>query len=494
MNFATIEANIQKLIENFSQETFIYDFLVAYGTPKPTITLLKKGNRNLAKKDGQIILKNKLFFEEAKNQDPHVLIEELKNDPQTHKHKPKFIIVTDYKMLLAVDIKEEDNLETDILKLDKYFDFFLPLAGMKKEQAKNENLADIKAAYKMGKLYDEILKENPEMAKGKAHELNVFLSRLLFCFYAEYTDIFPKGIFTSFVKSHTQEDGSDLNTYLDRLFNVLNTQHREDLPDYLQQFPYVNGGLFAVKIASPKFTATVRKLITECGGLDWSEINPDIFGSMMQAVVDSEKRGGLGMHYTSVPNIMKVIEPLFLDELYKELEKSTDNINKLESLLKRISSIKIFDPACGSGNFLIIAYKELRSLEMEIIQHIQAIKGAQLKLLSNIKLSQFYGIEIDDFACETAKLSLWLAEHQMNKKFTEVFGIPKAMLPLQDSGKIVCANATRIDWETVCPKKENEEIYVLGNPPYLGSAVQNTEQKTDMAFVFREIEGYKNLL
>lgn len=321
------------------------------------------------------------------------------------------------------------------------------------------------------------------------HNLNAFLSRLLFCFFAEDTEIFETKQFTYAVESHTQDDGSDLNVYLDKLFEVMNTEacNRAGLPVYLEAFPYVNGGLFRNNHPAPIFSRRSRQMLIESGELDWSAINPDIFGSMIQAVITPEHRGSLGMHYTSVPNIMKVIEPLFLNELKDEFSAANGNIKKLYTLLNRIQKIKIFDPACGSGNFLIIAYKELRRLEMKIFKALNSLA------LSDINLGNFYGIEIDDLAQEVATLSLWLAEHQMNQEFFKEFGRTKPALPLMETGNIVHGNACRLDWEEVCPKKDGDEIYVLGNPPYLGSSMQSIEQKEDMTFVFRGIDGYKNL-
>jgi hypothetical protein len=341
---------------------------------------------------------------------------------------------------------------------------------------------------------------------------------LLFCFFAEDTNIFKLGLFTTSITSHTQVDGSDLSTYLDTLFEVLNTNERtrKDLPAYLNEFPYVNGGLFKHKHTTPSFTRRSRQVIIDAGELNWSAINPDIFGSMIQAVITPEHRGGLGMHYTSVPNIMKVIEPLFLNDLNEEFETAKYEPKKLNKLLERLGKIKIFDPACGSGNFLIIAYKELRFLEIKILKQLQELQKAatgfepyQLELIpkaqltlaaqyqptlfSRIELAQFFGIELDDFAHEIAILSLWLAQHQMNQKFKEVFGDSNPTLPLQAGGNIVHGNATRVNWEVVCPKKEEDEIYVLGNPPYLGYALQSLEQKEDMLFVFNNLNNYKKL-
>lgn len=527
MNIFQIENNLQKLIDSHSKETFIYDLLLAYGLPKASITRLQKGNLNLSKVDGEISWKKKVFFKEVFEQDLHVTISALHKEI---KNNERFVIATDYKTFLAIDTKMQDKLDIKLEDLPKHYDFFLPWAGMEKAQYHNENPADIKAAEKMAKLFDEIKKDNPDDSLGFIHGLNIFLCRLLFCFFAEDTNIFKKSQFTSAIASHTQVDGSDLHTYLAKLFEVLNTaeEDRQNLPAYLNDFPYVNGGLFRQKLHVPTFTRRSRQAIIDSGELDWSIINPDIFGSMMQAVKTPELRGDSGIHYTSVPNIMKVIGPLFLNELKEnfdaikgvyekrnELLKRLDTIkisdptcrsddfsitdkelHKLETeiqtkrqkLLERLWKIKIFDPACGSGNFLIIAYKELRRLEMRIFKEL----GSSLPF-SGISLRQFYGIELDDFAHEIAQLSLWLAEHQMNVEFFKEFGRTDPTLPLKDAGNIVQGNACRIKWETVCPKKEGDEIYILGNPPYLGSSLQSCEQKNDMSFVFEELGQYKNL-
>ncbi len=493
MNIAQIEENLSNLIINFSRENFIYELLLAYGLPKATITLLKKGKHNLAKKAGQIILKKKLFFQECEDQDLHVLIDSIKNDEATNRHNPRFIIVTDFKIILAIDTKTKDTLDEKIINLNKRFDFFLPWAGMEKANHKNENPADVKAAEKMAKIYDEIQKDNQFKNEEDLKNLNIFLSRLLFCFFAEDTGIFKLSSFIDTLDSNTQIDGSDLDQYFEKFFEVLNNKNRTNFPHFLQQFPYVNGGLFSQKINIPKFFAKSRRLIIECGELDWQDINPDIFGSMMQAVVNNEQRSVMGMHYTSVPNIMKVIEPLFLQELKNEFDKNFDDYKKLNQLLLRLENIRIFDPACGSGNFLIIAFKELKKLEIEILNRIRQITSAFAFSFSRIRLSQFYGIEIDDFACQIAKLSLWLAEHQMNVKYIEIFGQANPTLPLQEGGKIICENATRINWEEHCPKDVGKEIYILGNPPYLGRRNQNKEQKEDIKFVLGEINKSASL-
>lgn len=506
MNIAQIEAHLRQLLANFDQDTFIYDLLLAYGTPKSSIARLQQGGLNLSKNDGEIAWKKKLFFKTvAPEQDVHEVIERLKADEHTAKHDPRFIVVTDFETLLALDRKNADTLDVPLRDLAKHFDFFLPWAGMEKATHQNENPADVKAAERMAKLYDEIKKDNPTDTAEQVHNLNVFLSRLLFCFFAEDTGIFEKGQFTNAIGSHTQPDGSDLHTYLDTLFEVMNTPRsnltgfknlqglNNSLPAYLEAFPYVNGGLFRNRHHAPAFTRRSRQAIIDSGELDWAAINPDIFGSMIQAVITPEHRGGMGMHYTSVPNIMKVIEPLFLNELYEAFEAAKGNLKKLNELLKRIWNLKIFDPACGSGNFLIIAYKELRKLEMLLFKEIDLVNKSYSTQFSGISLSNFYGIELDDFAHEVATLSLWLAEHQMNQAFFKEFGRAKPALPLKETGNIVHGNACRLDWETVCLKKPEDEIYILGNPPYLGYSMQNRVQKEDIDLVFKGLDNYKNL-
>ena len=486
MNLSQIEKNLSKLIKNLNEETFIYDLLLAYNLPKATVTRLQKGTANLSKVEGEVSLKKKLFFKEVYNEDLHLSITNIAKDI---KHNQRFVIVTDYKTLLAKDTKMNVTLDIHIKDLPKNSSFFLPWAGMEKAQLQNENPADIKAAVKMAKLFDEINSDNEDDSPEFKKSLNVFLSRLLFCFFAEDADIFEDNQFSNAIASHTQQDGSDLREYLDKLFEVLNTpeNQRVGLPEYLNAFPYVNGGLFAEKHGAPNFSYASRKAIIESGSLSWAEINPDIFGSMFQAVNHADNRGTLGQHFTSVPNIMKVIEPLFLNDLKEAFENARGNNNKLNQLLYRLKNIKIFDPACGSGNFLIIAYKELRRLEMEIFKEMGSLA------LSEISLNQFYGIELDDFAHEIAILALWLTKHQMNVEFFKEFGRNNPTLPLTDAGNIVQGNACRLDWEEVCPKNENDEIYILGNPPYLGSSMQSDVQKNELKFVCGSFSNFKNL-
>ncbi|MEO9347611.1 DNA methyltransferase [Acinetobacter radioresistens] len=508
MNIVQIEENVKQLIHRISkgelhQKEFIYELLLAYGLRKYSINKLRSGDTNLAEdKENTLFWKLKVYFKISKQHDLHGLIDQMKSEKRTESNKIRFLIVTDFKNLLAIDTKTQDTLDVPFSDLAKKFDFFLPWAGMEKAVYQGENPADVKAAEKLAKLFDEIkadnFDENDLNNKDNLHQLNIFLSRLLFCYFAEDTEIFKDKQFTSAI-SKSNEDGSDLSALIGRLFKVLNqsAEDREaDLPDYLADFPYVNGGLFKDDIQVPKFTRKSRRILIECGAeLDWSDINPDIFGSMFQAVVHTEQRSNMGQHYTSVPNIMKVIEPLFLNDLYEELEKNQNSINKLLQLQQRLGQLKIFDPACGSGNFLIIAYKELRKFEMELLKRIQELEldktGQLSKPFSVIQVSQFYGIEIDDFAHEIAILSLWLTEHQMNLSFKDEFGELIPTLPLKNSGYIMNGNSLQMDWNEVCPK--DTERFILGNPPYYGAKKQNKDQKNDMALVFKGSKTYKNL-
>lgn len=497
MNIAQIEQNLQDVVKNFDQNTFIYDLLKAYDVPNAAIKRIQEGNLNLSKTEGEILWKAKLFFKTATaTDDLDALFADAKNHTSAIKNKARFVVVTDYQRLVAIDTKTGEEIACTIAELPQHFDFFLPWAGMEKAQAKFENPADVKAAERMAKLFDEIKKDNPTSTPEEVHNLNVFLSRLLFCFFAEDTGIFEqKNQFTRAIESHTQEDGSDLAEYLDKLFVLMNTPdaERKGLATYLTDFPYVNGGLFRNTHTAPVFTKRSRNIVVQCGDEDWSAINPDIFGSMMQAVISAEYRGGMGMHYTSVPNIMKVIEPLFMDELRAAFAEAQGNAKKLDALLFRMSNIKIFDPACGSGNFLIIAYKELRKLEMEILKAIDEVNKTFSVQFSGIHLNNFYGIELDDFAHELAILSLWIVEHQMNQVFFQAFGRSKPPLPLMETGNIAQGNACRLDWESVCPKNEGDEIYILGNPPYLGARMQSEEQKEDMDLAFNGFDKYRDL-
>ena len=491
MNISQVEEKVKALVGNIVQAEFLFNLLDCYGKPKASITRLKiagKGSYNLSKQADEVLWKNQVYFKATESDQLLSVIDEMKHAESVTKHQPRFIIAINSTHLLAIDTKTQDTLDIPIAELNKKFDFFLPWAGLEKAQAQSENPADVKAAEKMAKLFDLLRDNNAANTAQEIHAQNVFLSRILFCYFAEDTGIFEPKLFTNHVASHTTEDGADLDDYLRKVFDVMNQENRKGLPAYLTDFPYVNGGLFADKLAVPKFNRKSRAMLIECGSdLNWSEINPDIFGSMIQAVVDPSQRGNMGMHYTSVPNIMKVIEPLFLNELKEEFEKHSDNKAKLEQLLLRLEHLKIFDPACGSGNFLIIAYREIRQLEMELFKRLQELSKEGMFPLSRIKLSQFYGIELDDFAHEIAILSLWLAEHQMNLKFKATFGHANPALPLKSSANVICRNAIQMDWATLVPRTTHDEIYLIGNPPYIGASLQSEEQKADIEAVFAGI-------
>ena len=480
---------------------FIFELLAVFGTPKSTITRLKSGSLNVAKDPTREVARKKLvyFHEGTAEEDLLAVSTELRDAPHVKRFDPRFVIVTDYKELLAIDTKTRENLIIPIRDITNHFSFFLPWAGMEKAQYTAEAHADVKAAERMGKLFDELLSVNPDLFNSTTgrHSLNVFFTRLLFCFFAEDTGIFKENQFTNAVGSHTHKDGSDTQEFLEALFASLDTLKRADKPSYLADFPYVNGRLFSADadMVVPQFSTKARESLINLGTLMWQEINPDIFGSMFQAIVTPGKRSDLGQHYTSVPNILKTIEPLFLDELKEEFNDSFDNTTKLKHLLTRISKIKIFDPACGSGNFLVIAYKELRRLEHSILERLAELDPNQdnLTLNSLINIENFFGIEIDDFATEVAILSLWIAKHQMNVEFEDKFGISIPLIPLKETGQVRSGNAARIPWDTVCPNNGTDEIYLIGNPPYVGSKKQTKVHKADYKYVFKEKSYPKNL-
>lgn len=488
----------------------IFDVLAAYGLPKSSITRLRSGDLNKAKVQGSILWKGKLYYTEVMPALLHDTAAAVQQDEKLLRFKPRFIIVSDGSRWIAKDTKTEQGRIIQLAELYKQHDFFLPWAGIEKAAAMLDSPADIRAAQRMGKLFDILRRDNPDVS---GHDLNVFLARLLFCLFAEDSGIFDKShIFTELVAGTSRDDGSDLQGILERVFRVMNlpmdAAERQELPDIYRQFPYVNGGLFARASAVPAFSPKSRAAIVEAGNLDWSEINTDIFGNMFQACLDPAKRQVLGEHYTSVPNIMKVLRPLFLEELENAAESAKGDERAVNKLIDRMTNMRFFDPACGSANFLLIAFKEMRRLEMELLDSISTSRG--LLFVPRVTISQFYGIEIDDFAHEIAMLSMWLADHQMNDEFAERFGVRVPTLPLKKNENIILGNALRMDWEKVCPKEDmsaapvftmNElladayerkkfEVYVFGNPPYGGKQVQAPSQKEDLQLVF---EGWKRV-
>lgn len=498
---------------------FVYELLRVFADwGDGQVRRAKEGAGNLAK-DGRTILVKALscvlaYRPIAGDADISVFYDEInamREDPKIAKRLPRLFVVSDGVRVVAYDPKIIDWYENSIDLLWRDFEFFTPLAAIEKIQFTQEAEADVKSAELMAKLFDDIRRYNDIRDPQTVHALNVFMSRLLFCFFAEDTGLFPEdNLFTNTLKNHTKEDGSDLSEFIDRAFLAMSTKDSvvlDTLPDLYKVFPYVNGGLFKERYPIPKLSRRARTLILNCGEYDWKNINPDIFGSMIQAVVTPEQRAGLGMHYTSVPNIEKVICPLFLDYLEEEFEaakaEAREKIAKrthpdratqrLRNLLGRLANIKFFDPACGSGNFLIITYKRLRELEICIWQAMRDIANIAILPMSGISLTQFYGIELDEYACDTATLSLWLAEHQMNVKFRDAFGVQPDTLPLKPSGQIICGNACRLDWNTVCPHTSYDEVYIMGNPPYLGSKLQDESQKEDMKIALADVKDKKGV-
>lgn len=400
------------------------------------------------------------------------------------KNRERFVFVTDFRRIMAKDMLSGKGIDIAYGELPENYQFFLPWCGRETVETDFENPADVKAAREMGHLFEVISnlnKSNPEMTE---QALNIFLSRLLFCFFADDTEIFKRNSFRDGLMLNTAEDGRDTSQFIAGLFDVLDNKENERAgvhPCYAG-FPYVNGGLFRDHLPVPKLDRACRRKILECCAVDWSDINPDIFGSMFQTVISDEQRRNLGQHYTSVVNIMKVLRPLFLDDLHEKLDSilsepvGNARDKKLNLFRHRLSEIVVFDPACGSGNFLIIAYKELCHLEMDAIAGYSV---NEMPFLS-IRLENFYGIEIDEFPCDVARLALWLAQHQINRECYEKFGNANPTLPLTTSGNIHFGNALDedFDWNGFCPA-DGKEVYVCGNPPYQGGYLLEPSQKAE---------------
>lgn len=537
VSYQDIESALKILKGNVMPASEVgYVILRAFGKSDADIRRYREGKGVLASFPG-LLVKGLFCYQTASTPLLTSELERLKCDLQVVKAAPKIVAVSDGTSLIAYDMRERDTYENPLDRMYCDFAFFYPLAGVERFHNVEESPADVKAAEKLAKLHDELRAYNEFSTDTDLHDLNIFIARLLFCFFAEDTNIFEPNLFTGSLIRYTRDDGSDISAYLASAFNIMDERERNaDTLKIISQFPYVNGGLFSKHIPIPHMSRKARKLLIECGELNWKDINPDIFGSMIQAVVNPDVRANQGMHYTSVPNIMKVINPLFLDELREEylrlqteyaqaLQRDTEwrlgNKERLakykdakirmdglssplmkdckrisdacQKLLNRMGRMKFFDPACGSGNFLIITYKRLRYLEMDILKLQQQCASNQGllngALSSVISLSQFYGIELLDFPHEIAMLSLWLAEHQMNREFQDSFGVNVNALPLKNITQIVCGNACRLDWEVVCPHGKEEEVFVFGNPPYLGSRNQEKCQKEDMEHVFKSEFG-----
>lgn len=520
MNAIEIEEAVSDLFSQpFDAGEFSFAFLEAFGNKSTTIKRLRSGETNQSDAGG-VLQRRNIHLAVAPAGNTADKLAELKNSPATAKAKAQFILATDGEQVEAEDLASGETLACNYADFPNHFGFFLPLAGISTVKQIRDNPFDIRATSRLNRLYVQLLQDNPEWGKAeKRHDMNHFMARLIFCFFAEDTDIFNgEGLFTRTIEQMSARDSSDTDFVIGEIFRAMNIKiaNREEaaLRSWANQFPYVNGGLFSGSLDVPKFSKIARSYLLHIGNLDWTQINPDIFGSMIQAVADEEERGELGMHYTSVPNILKVLNPLFLDDLRAKLEEAGDNKIKLLNLRKRIARIRVFDPACGSGNFLVIAYKQMREIEHAINE-----KRGEAGRKSEIPLTNFRGIELRDFSAEIARLALIIAEYQCNVRYLGQMEALAEFLPLSAQNWITCGNALRLDWLSVCPptgtavklaaddlfetpleqseigfENEGGETYICGNPPYLGSQSQSDEQKADLQGIFaHRCKNWKSL-
>ena len=521
MNAVEIEQAISDLaLQPFTNAEFPFAFLAAFGNKETTLRRLRAGNNNASDVPNGVLQRNNIHLAVCPLGSTGASLQALRSSPATAKGKAKFILATDGQTLEAEDLTAGETIACDYSDFPDHFGFFLPLAGISTIKEIKDNPIDVRATGRLNKLYVELLRENPDWATSERRgDMNHFMARLIFCFFAEDTDIFNgEALFTRTVEQMSDRDAGNTHEVLSEIFRAMNVElprrADENLRPWATQFPYVNGGLFSGSANVPRFTRMARTYLLHAGTLNWKRINPDIFGSMIQAVADEEERSALGTHYTSVPNILKVLNPLFLDDLRKQLEAAGDNKIKLLNLRKRMARIRVFDPACGSGNFLVIAYKQMREIEAEINQ-----RRGETHLGSEIPLTNFRGIELRDFPAEIARLALIIAEFQCDVLYRGQKDALKEFLPLSAENWIICGNALRLDWLSISPPSgtgvkvtaddlfetpldqteinfENEggETYICGNPPYLGSKWQSTEQKAELATVFgRYGAGWKTL-
>ena len=456
---------------------FGLELMEAVGAPRATITKLKDEAAG-----GSFTWTRMLRFETVPLGEADRRLDQMKAEAAAAQKskRPRLLIAYDGEGVAAHDTRIGDDLHEGIDVLPMEADFFFPLGGHERYVPTPERQADVRATKHISRFFDAVRDANPTWTTDTdRHALNLFMVRVLFCLFAEDVGIFAADLFKSALVQSTSVDGSDLASFLDGAFVHMATGHdgRPKESRGWSKLPYVNGGLFEEITAVPILDSHCRKQLLACAKLNWRTINPDIFGSMLQAVVDVDKRGEMGMHYTSPSNIAKVLNPILLDELRAELEKAGANKTRLHDLLKRLGRIRVFDPACGSGNFLILAYKDLRAIEMEVFRRLGELPHPV------IKLENFYGIEIDDFACQTARLGLWIAEYQVNEIFRREMGKAPPALPLTAAGCIICDNSARADWLAACPLDANAETYVVGNPPFKGSSYWTQMQKADMAYV-----------
>ncbi|MBP7251676.1 MAG: class I SAM-dependent DNA methyltransferase, partial [Aliarcobacter sp.] len=398
---------------------------------------------------------------------------------------PKYILISDFETFKLYDLEEDKNYEFTLNELYKNVHLFGFIAGYTKHKVVAEDPINIQAAQMMGKLHDKLKDVGYD-----GHPLELFLVRLLFLGFAEDTSIFEKRAFLEFLENKTSEDGSDLGSKLTELFQVLNTpfeKRLKNLDESLATFPYVNGKLFEEFLPIPSFDSKMREILLECCYLDWSKISPAIFGSLFQSIMDKEHRRNLGAHYTSEANILKLIRPLFLDELYEKFEKVKKNKKQLAEFHKELSTLHFLDPACGSGNFLIIAYRELRILELEILKILYSENVLDISSIVWCDVDQFHGIEVEEFPAQIAQVAMWLIDHQMNMMISEHFGQYFVRLPLKKSADIIHANSLQIPWEDVI--NSDKLTYILGNPPFIGSNIMTKIQRAEVVKEFHDVKG-----
>ena len=526
MNAVEIEEAISKLAEQaFDAAEFPFRLLEAFGNKDTTLKRLRSGTSNASDVEGGVLQRSNIHIAVCGAGAVSETLKALRSSPATAKAKAKFVLATDGDMLAVEELATGEAKICKFADLPKAFGLMLPLAGISAVRQIKDNPIDIRATNKLNKLYVELLKENPDWdGEARRADLNQFMARLIFCFFAESTGIFlGDHLFTKAIEQFTASDSSNTHEIIAELFRAMDTKiddrAKAKIRPYADSFPYVNGGLFTKRNEVPKFSRIARSYLVNAGSLTWREINPDIFGSMMQAVADEDERGELGMHYTSVPNILKVLNPLFLDDLREKLEEAGDNKRKLQNLRKRIGRIRVFDPACGSGNFLVIAYRQMREIERRIIIRLQGGKGTDDELTnlvsyhgerSVIPLTNFYGIEIKSFAAEIARLALLIAEFQSDVNYIGQKEARDMVLPLHDTGRIKTGNALRVDWLEVCPppkaantveedlggptgrltlespSTDEGETYLCGNPPYMGDKLQTAAHKSDLKAALQE--------
>lgn len=509
MNAVEIEAAISDLAQQpFDPAEFPYAFLEAFGNKATTIKRLRLGASNRSDLGG-VLQTNNVHIAVADAGAVTQTLEALKASPATTRAKARYILATDGVVFEAEDLETGETVACTYEAFPDHFGFFLPLAGITTVKQVRDSSFDIRATSRLNRLYVELLKDNPDWGtEEQRHEMNHFMARLIFCFFAEDTDIFAgSGLFTNTVAQMSARDSSNTHEVISEIFRAMNTKQAEraaaGVPRWGDGFPYVNGGLFSGSVEVPRFSKIARSYLLHIGSLDWTQINPDIFGSMIQAVADEEERSELGMHYTSVPNILKVLNPLFLDDLREKLEEAGDNQRKLLNLRNRMAKIRVFDPACGSGNFLVIAYKQVRAIEAEINQ-----RRGEPNRPTEIPITNFRGIELRDFSAEVARLALIIAEYQCDLMYRGQKLALAEFLPLDSQNWITCGNALRLDWFSICPptgtgvkyqaddlfeiplnqaqidfENEGGETYICGNPPYLGAKKKSKTQSDEMAAV-----------